>query len=66
MQSGTIYGANAWGIGLKEKLLPQYLKKAGYKTHAVGKVSGFFYMLHMPVLPFKWPTKQTYFEHVQY
>ena len=38
MQSGTIYGANAWGIGLKEKLLPQYLKKAGYKTHAIGKV----------------------------
>ena len=45
MQSGTIYGANAWGIGLKEKLLPQYLKKAGYKTHAIGKVPLFTFFM---------------------
>ena len=38
MQSDTIYAANAWGVSLDEKFLPQYLKSAGYKTHAIGKV----------------------------
>ena len=38
MQSGTIDAASPWGLSLKEKLLPQYLKEQGYKTHAVGKV----------------------------
>ena len=52
MQSGTIYGANAWGIGLKEKLLPQYLKKAGYKTHAIGKVFPRF-IFYFPIF-FEW------------
>ena len=42
MQSGTIYAANAWGIGLEEKFLPEYLKEYGYKTHAIGKVSLLF------------------------
>ncbi|XP_057307958.1 arylsulfatase J-like [Hydractinia symbiolongicarpus] len=43
MQSGTIYAANAWGVGLEEKMLPQYLKTLGYKTHAIGKWHlGFF------------------------
>lgn len=37
MQSDTIYAPNAWGVGLNETFLPQYLKKQGYKTHAVGK-----------------------------
>ena len=39
MQSGTIYPAQPWGVGLKEKFLSEYLQSAGYKTHAVGKVS---------------------------
>ena len=39
MQSGTIDPASPWGLSLKEKLLPQYLKELGYKTHAIGKVS---------------------------
>ena len=38
MQSGTIDSASPWGLSLKEKLLPQYLKEIGYKTHAIGKV----------------------------
>ncbi|XP_057307956.1 arylsulfatase J-like isoform X1 [Hydractinia symbiolongicarpus] len=43
MQSGTISAANPWGLGLEEKLLPQYLKEIGYKTHAIGKWHlGFF------------------------
>lgn len=37
MQSDTIYAPNAWGVGLEEKFLPQYLKPLGYQTHAVGK-----------------------------
>lgn len=42
MQSGTIYAANPWGVGLEEKFLPEYLKEYGYKTHAIGKVSLLF------------------------
>ena len=38
MQSGGIEGSTPWGLGLDEKILPQYLKPLGYKTHAVGKV----------------------------
>ena len=37
MQSSVIFGPERWGLGLNETLLPQYLKKQGYKTHAVGK-----------------------------
>ena len=42
MQSGTIDSASPWGLSLKEKLLPQYLKEMGYETHAIGKVSDVF------------------------
>ena len=39
MQSGAIYGDKAWGVGLEEKFLPEYLREYGYKNHAIGKVS---------------------------
>ena len=38
MQHGVIMGGQPFGVGLDEKLLPQYLKEMGYATHAVGKV----------------------------
>ena len=37
MQSSTVFAPNAWGVNPEEILLPQYLKKQGYKTHAIGK-----------------------------
>ena len=38
MQESVIFAPSRWGLGLNETLLPQHLKKLGYKTHAVGKV----------------------------
>ena len=43
MQTGTVWGGSTWGLGLDEKILPQYLKEIGYKTHAIGKVRIKFY-----------------------
>ncbi|KAK2184850.1 hypothetical protein NP493_250g02010 [Ridgeia piscesae] len=37
MQQGVIVGAQPYGLGLNETILPQYLKTLGYKTHIVGK-----------------------------
>ncbi|XP_033647411.1 arylsulfatase I-like [Asterias rubens] len=43
MWHGVILGAEPWGLGLNETLLPQLLKQRGYKTHMVGKWHlGFF------------------------
>ncbi|ELU12719.1 hypothetical protein CAPTEDRAFT_140387 [Capitella teleta] len=43
LQRGVIYSAQPFGLGLKEKLLPEYLKTLGYKSHMVGKWHlGFF------------------------
>ena len=38
MHHSVIMGGQPFGVGLDEKLLPQYLKEMGYATHAVGKV----------------------------
>ena len=48
MQHSVIQISQPYGLGLNETLLPQYLQKLGYATHAVGKVSGVFvvHILH--------------------
>ena len=38
MQSSVILSPNAWGVGLNETFLPQYLKFEGYVNHGIGKV----------------------------
>ena len=40
MQHSVILAAQPYGLSLNETLLPQYLQKLGYATHAVGKVPG--------------------------
>ncbi|KAK9508335.1 hypothetical protein O3M35_005923 [Rhynocoris fuscipes] len=37
MQHSVLYGAEPRGLPLSEKILPEYLKELGYRTHAVGK-----------------------------
>ncbi|XP_057307731.1 arylsulfatase B-like isoform X1 [Hydractinia symbiolongicarpus] len=49
MHGRTVQSPQPWGVGLKEKFLPQYLKKLGYSTHAVGKWHlGFFAKEYTP------------------
>ena len=38
MQHSVQYGSQAYGLGLDEKLLSQYLNEKGYVSHTVGKV----------------------------
>lgn len=38
LQHDTIHNRQPFGVPLKEKLLPEYLRQLGYSTHAVGKV----------------------------
>lgn len=37
MQKYVIAPEQPFGLGLCEKIMPEYLKEAGYKTHIVGK-----------------------------
>ena len=40
MQAYVIRAFEGWGLGLEERILPQYLKAEGYKTHGIGKLNG--------------------------
>lgn len=37
MQHFVILPQEPWGLSLKEKIMPQYFKEAGYKTRLIGK-----------------------------
>ena len=38
MQHDVIYARQPYGLGLDNKLMPEYFKELGYATHMVGKV----------------------------
>ena len=50
LQYHVIMVEDVYGLPLKEKLLPQYLKELGYKTHLVGKWHlGHYKMEYLPL-----------------
>lgn len=49
MQSKVITPPEPWGLSLKDKIMPQFFKNAGYKTHLVGKWHlGFYQQQYTP------------------
>lgn len=49
MQRSVILEAEPWGLPNSLKILPEYLKCAGYKTHLIGKWHlGFFNKTYTP------------------
>lgn len=37
LQNNVMWNDEPWGLGLEEKLFPEYFKEAGYGTHLIGK-----------------------------
>uniref|UniRef100_A0A182S7R6 Sulfatase N-terminal domain-containing protein n=1 Tax=Anopheles maculatus TaxID=74869 RepID=A0A182S7R6_9DIPT len=49
MQDHVIISDEPWGLGLDQKLMPEYFREAGYRTHLVGKWHlGFFRRAYTP------------------
>ncbi|XP_053671026.1 arylsulfatase B-like [Anopheles nili] len=49
MQDHVIISDEPWGLGLDQKLMPEYFREAGYRTHLVGKWHlGFFQRAYTP------------------
>lgn len=50
MQDYVIVSDEPFGLGLDQKIMPQYFKEAGYSTHLIGKVKQIFDELKLVLL----------------